>query len=338
MARADLLFEVIKHGLSGDMPHLRRAVEAICAEERAKQHTIVANRIEELLKNTKNEIRNNQAGFPLVKQVSNEQNFFSELVPKKRLDQLILPEPVLQSCKEVIEEQNRADLLRSYGLEPRNRLLFVGPPGNGKTSLAEAIAESLMIPLLSVKYESIVGAYLGETAIKLAKLFDYAKTRHCVLFFDEFETLGKERGDVHETGEIKRVVSSLLLHIDSLPSYVIVIGATNHEGLLDKAAWRRFQLHLELPYPSRANLESWFSQFERRTGFKFGFEPSTLAKKALGCSYAEAEELAMSIYRKYILQLPNTDTKNLTSSTLRLWEAQKKVKRATNNSEVNDNG
>ena len=76
-----------------------------------------------------------------------------------------------------------------------------------------------------------------------------------MLFFDEFETLGKERGDTHETGEIKRVVSSLLLQIDSLPSYVVVIAATNHDSLLDKAAWRRFQVKLELPAPTRASLE-----------------------------------------------------------------------------------
>lgn len=72
-----------------------------------------------------------------------------------------------------------------------------------------------MLPFLIVRYEGIVGAYLGETASRLSKLFEYVKTRKCVLFFDEFETLGKERGDVHETGEIKRVVSSLLLHIEN---------------------------------------------------------------------------------------------------------------------------
>ena len=92
-----------------------------------------------------------------------------------------------------------------------------------------------MIPILTVRYESIIGSYLGETASRLSKLFEYAKTRECVLFFDEFETLGKERGDVHETGEIKRVVSSLLMQIDALPSYVIAIAATNHDNLLDKA-------------------------------------------------------------------------------------------------------
>ena len=117
----------------------------------------------------------------------NEQNLFVEKIPQKRLDHLILPDTVRSVCQDLISEQNRADLLRSYGIEPRNRLLLIGPPGNGKTSLAEAIAESLMIPLLTVRYESIIGSYLGETASRLSKLFEYAKTRECVLFFDEFE-------------------------------------------------------------------------------------------------------------------------------------------------------
>ncbi|WIF95101.1 AAA family ATPase [Caminicella sporogenes] len=334
MARADLLVELIKHGLAGDIVSLRRTTEAVCAEERAKQHNVLANRIEELLKNNKSNINNSQIRFPLVKNTNSEQSLFVETIPQKRLEQLILPETVLNSVKEIIEEQSRAELLRSYGLEPRNRILLVGPPGNGKTSLAEAIAEALMIPLLTVRYESIVGAYLGETAIRLAKLIDYARTRQCVLFFDEFETLGKERGDVHETGEIKRVVSSLLLHIDSLPSYVIVIGATNHEKLLDKAVWRRFQLHLELPQPTRSCLEKFYSQYEKRTGFKFGYEISTMAKKSLGCSYAEAEELAQTIYRKYILSLPDSNIKEITKNTIRLWEAQKRVKRHETDEEV----
>ena len=110
------------------------------------------------------------------------------------------------------------------------------------TSLAEAIAEKLMLPFLTVRYENIIGSYLGETASRLVKLFDYVKTQSCVLFFDEFETIGKERGDTNETGEIKRVVSSLLMQMDNLPSYVIVIAATNHDVLLDKATWRRFQI------------------------------------------------------------------------------------------------
>lgn len=234
----------------------------------------------------------------------------------------MLPKPAIQSCQELIAEHMRADILRSHGLEPRNKLLLIGPPGNGKTSLAEALAEALILPLLTARYESLVGAYLGETASRLNKLFDYAKTRQCVLFFDEFETLGKERGDQHETGEIKRVVSSLLLQIDALPSYVVVVAATNHETLLDRAAWRRFQLRLNLPKPTRSDLEFWFKRFERRSDFSFGLEPSTLAKKLYGRSFAEAEEFALSVYRQYILQQPNTNAKAITQNQLSLYTMQ----------------
>jgi SpoVK/Ycf46/Vps4 family AAA+-type ATPase len=149
-----------------------------------------------------------------------------------------------------------------------------------------------------------------------------------VLFFDEFETLGKERGDTHETGEIKRVVSSLLLQIDALPSYVIVIAATNHEALLDRAAWRRFQMRLILPTPSRDDLQTWFRLFEERTGFDFGLEPSTLAKKLYGKSFAEAEEFAMSVYRQYILQLPDANAKTITQNQLNLHGAQANAKQS----------
>lgn len=322
MARADLLCDLIKSGLAGEDQNFRKAAEAICAEERAKQHEILAKKIEEILKVYSRQPQRKDLPSQAFNISGNGIHLFHEVVPEKSMEQLILPELAIQSCKELVEEQMRADLLRSHGLEPRNKILLIGPPGNGKTSLAEAIATSLMVPLYVVKYESIIGAYLGETASKLAKLFEYVKTRQCVLFFDEFETLGKERGDQHETGEIKRVVSSLLLQIDALPSYVVIIAATNHETLLDKAAWRRFQIKLELEKPSRRNLEFWFSAFEKRTNFKFGLEVSTLAKKLLGQSYAEAEEFALAVYRQFILQTPNGNAKSITLSQLKLHSHQ----------------
>ena len=94
-------------------------------------------------------------------------HLFEEKMPEKRLEQLLLPDNVVETCRAIIEEQIRADLLRSYGLEPRNKILLIGPPGNGKTSLAEAIAEALMVPLITVRYDTIIGAYLGETASRL---------------------------------------------------------------------------------------------------------------------------------------------------------------------------
>lgn len=332
MARADLMCELIKYGLINDSTNFRRAAEALCAEERAKQHTILANKIQELLNIERKHSIERNSTINVVRGGANESTLFWEKIPQKRMDDLILPQTVRDICQGMIDEQLRSEVLQSYGLEPRNKILLIGPPGNGKTSLAEAMAEALMVPLLTVRYESIVGAYLGETASKLAKLFEIAKTKKCVLFFDEFETLGKERGDVHETGEIKRVVSSLLMQIDSLPSYVVAIAATNHDSLLDKAAWRRFQVKLDIPKPTRNNLEQFFQHFETEREFEFGILPSTLAKKTLGLSYAEAEELALEIYRQYVLNIPRDNPKEITDQVLKLWQTQKNINKETEES------
>jgi SpoVK/Ycf46/Vps4 family AAA+-type ATPase len=317
MARADLLYELIQHGLAGEKASFRLAAEAICAEERAKQHVILAKKLEELLEQDSQSLETREvAPKPFGLRTLNGASLYQEINPSKRLNQLVLTETTVKTCTEVIEEQMRSELLRSYGIEPRNKILLYGPPGNGKTSLAEAIANALMVPLYMVTYDTLIGAYLGETASNLAKLFEYARTRQCVLFFDEFETLGKERGDRHETGEIKRVVSSLLMNIDALPSYVVVIAATNHEALLDIAAWRRFQVKIELGKPSIDDIQCWLTSFEKRMRFSFNIQLSNLAKRLLGRSYAEVEEFALSIYRQYILKGFITDTKALTEFRL----------------------
>lgn len=159
------------------------------------------------------------------------------------------PPPFAKQHLDLIEEHHRRDLLRSHGIEPRHRILLEGPPGSGKTTLAETIATEIAVPLLTVRYEALIGSFLGETASRLDVLFSAVRIRPCVLFFDEFDAVAKERGDTHETGEIKRVVSSLLVQIDRLPSHVIVIAATNHAELLDRAVWRRMQIRLSLPRP-----------------------------------------------------------------------------------------
>lgn len=319
MARADLLVRLVQSEIRGDKATFRKIVEAIIAEERSKQHKVLAEKLEEVL-NTAPIDRPVTSGPQILDQRTG--NLVLEVMPQRKLGDLILPEKVQQFCQDLVLEHHRADLLRSYNLEPRNRLLLLGPPGTGKTSLAEAIAEALMVPLLVVRYESIVGTYLGETAIRLRKVFEYAAVRKCVLFFDEFETLGKERGDVHETGEIKRVVSSLLLQIDALPSHVVVIGATNHAELLDRAVWRRFQLRMELPAPTRDRLTEWFEKYEARIGVSLGYAPGTLAKRLVGTNFAEVEEFGTSVFRQYVLEQPTSDMKAIVARNLELWSAR----------------
>lgn len=324
MARADLIVDLVKYASSGNRGMVKKVTEAIIAEEREKQHTILADRLQnELLKTpAQTETSQHKGGeVPMVVNEARADSYIQEKVPVRTLASLILPEEVTYNINQLIQEQFRADLLRSYGVEPRNRVLLIGPPGNGKTSLAEALAEALMVPFYVVKYDSIIGAYLGETALRLKKLIDFVSTRKCVLFFDEFETIGKERGDLHETGEIKRVVSSLLLQMDQLPSYVTIIGATNHPELLDRAVWRRFQMRMTMPEPTRAGIVSFLERFSREHKIGFVVSSETIARKIYGCSYAEVEEFCMQVLRSYVMELPGGDMEKIVKAALKNWDA-----------------
>ncbi len=307
MPRADLLLALVRAGSRSDSVTFRRSLEAIIAEERGKQHHVLADRLAEYLNGT---------GKDLVQQhppaaALGLGRLILELAPQRRLQDLILRPATREEIDEVIEEQARQSLLRAHGLEPRHKLLLTGPPGNGKTSVAEGIAEALALPFLVVRYEGVIGSFLGETASRLREVFDHVRTRECVLFLDEFDTLGKERGDPHDTGEVKRVVSSLLLQIDDLPSYVIVVTATNHPELLDRAVWRRFDLQLELPSPGPPELSRWLDQFEELLEQSLGPLRNDLATLLAGRSFSELELFGLDVMRRKVLSEPEPDLSHL---------------------------
>ncbi len=317
MSRADLLVSLVKAGSQGDQQLFRTTVEAMAADERAKQHHQLASKLEENLR----------APAARAKPADVSRTFdgghgglLYEVEPRRNLESLLLDDATRAACRELVEEQQRKDLLRSYGIEPRHRVLLSGPPGNGKTSVAAALAAELLSPLFVVRYEAVIGSFLGETSSRLKKLFDFVRTHQCVLFFDEFDTLGKERGDTHETGEIKRVVSSLLLQIDSLPSHVVVVTATNHAELLDRAVWRRFQLRLMLLAPTVSQKEAWFERFQKSLGEPLGISPKALAGKLKATSFSDLEEFCADVRRRQVLALPNSNVKRIVGERLKQWQ------------------
>lgn len=317
MARSDLMIDLVDAERRGDKERFRVLVEAIIAEERANQHHLVADRLSELITTLgSSELLTRDESATRVS------DLMLDVVPRRRLASLQLAPAVLTAVKELIEEHQRVDLLRSHNLEPRNRVLLDGPPGNGKTSLAEAIAAETMLPFYVVRYEGIVSSFLGETASRLDHVFEFARTRRCVLFFDEFDTVAKERSDTHETGEIKRVVSTLLLQIDRLPAHVIVVCSTNHSELLDRAAWRRFQLRLGLDAPSRAEATRFLETLQGRLGGDLGLAPRTLAERLRSASYAELEQFALDVRRRLVLSLPEGDSAQIARTRIEQWRAQ----------------
>lgn len=323
MARSDLLISLVKAATAGDRALVRKSVEALAAEERAKNHLVLAGQLEQELGQKQHPSR--PEILPL--RIPQQPEVVTESTPRRTLNDLVLTAESRQLLDELVNEHHRTDLLRSYGLRPRNRILLTGAPGNGKTSLAEAIANAVMVPLVVARYDSLITSFLGETASRLRRLFEYANTRQCVLFFDEFDTLGKERGDQHETGEIKRVVSSLLLQIDDLPSHVIVVCATNHPELLDRAVWRRFQLRLELKPPTVNQIEEQLSGLVSRMNLKLKTPLDNVSKKLLGSSFSEVEDFITDVARTYVLSLPSGDATSILSRKLQLRGPQARTPR-----------
>lgn len=321
MARSDLLINLVKASANGDKQLVHRTVEAIVAEERAKRHNVLAERLESALK-----MNGNGSSLRAVPQGPDTQtrarSFVSESTPRRHLGDLVLPDITERAIKQLVEEQQRASILRSHSLEPRHRLLLVGPPGNGKTSLAEAIAEALALPFFTVRYESMIGSFLGETASRLKHVFDYVRTTPCVLFFDEFDAVGKERGDTHETGEIKRVVTSLLMQIDDLPSYVVVVAATNHAELLDRAVWRRFELRLSLPAPDEKQLAAFVANLSRRADIQLGVKPQQVANTLGLVSYGEAELFFLDLARRQVLSMGERSPSDIAKEQLGIWASR----------------
>ena len=324
MPRADLIVNLVKAGSEGDQQLFRTTVEAIAAEERAKHHHQLADKLEANLRAAATRPR---APEVVRSYDGGHGGLLYEVQPRRSLESLLLEIETKRAATELVEEQMRRDLLRSYGLEPRHRVLLSGPPGNGKTSLAEALATELLMPLFVVRYEAVIGSFLGETSGRLKRLFDFVRTHQCVLFFDEFDTLGKERGDTHETGEIKRVVSSLLLQIDALPSHVVVVTATNHAELLDRAVWRRFQVQLHLPAPTFAQKEAWFRRFEERVDTQLGVPVKSLATRLQATSYSDLEQFCEDVHRRYVLALPQANFKSIISERLKQWQRRAAVGR-----------
>ncbi len=316
MPRSDLLLSLVKAGSSGDRPGFRRSLEALVADERGRQHHVIANQLAACL-----EVAHDTA--PSMRPISpTPEALVDELRPERTLADLVLPKAVHVACSQLVEEQHRSEILRSHGVEPRHRVLVLGPPGNGKTSLAEALAGELAVPVLRVRYDAVIGSFLGETATRLSRVFDHARTRQCVLFFDEFDAVGKERGDEHETGEIKRVVNSLLMSIDSLPSYVVVVAASNHPEILDRAVWRLFQIRAEMPGPSQADMRAWIRRFEDSMGIKLGLSDRTLNEGLRALSFAELEEFCDDIRRRVILAGPAAKASAIARAVLGQWRTR----------------
>ena len=171
---------------------------------------------------------------------------------EQRMEDLVCTRDQLAVITKIQHAITHREFLQQHRIYEVGKLLFVGPPGTGKTSLALAMSHTMHMPVLEVRLSMITSQYLGETSKNIDRIFELAKKLSpAILFIDEFDFVAKSRvADDH--GAMKRAVNSLLKNIDKInliKNGVVLIGATNHPQLLDEAAWRRFDEVVEFSLP-----------------------------------------------------------------------------------------
>ncbi|MEP4196149.1 MAG: AAA family ATPase [Aliishimia sp.] len=177
--------------------------------------------------------------------------------PNIDLDAVSLAKPVRKQIDDLIRQQQRRFQLHEHGKAPSKSLLFVGPPGSGKTMTAEALAGSLRLPLFVIRFDSLITRFMGETAAKMRLIFDEIHAYRGVYLFDEFDAVGGNRGATNDVAEMRRVLNSFLQFMEETNSTdSVVIGATNFPELLDRALLRRFDLVLEFLPPTPEEIRS----------------------------------------------------------------------------------
>ena len=168
--------------------------------------------------------------------------------PDVALKELVLPPGLASQVGRILTEQRQRKNLLDHGFEPVHRLLFEGPPGTGKTMTAAVLAHELSMPLLTIRLDSLMSKFMGETASKLRVIFDAAEQQRAVYLFDEFDALGGDRTG-NDVGEARRILNSFLVFLENNRSESLIIAATNHRQILDRALFRRFDMVLDYALP-----------------------------------------------------------------------------------------
>ena len=302
MPGADLIKELLKAHVHQDDDAFRDAALKMISEERKKNHRLLADDLERILMNERQMTPGVYPRRDITPPKDRERGAALVEVSESELDwgRLVLPPETLGLLQELSLEHLRTDVLAASGLAPRGSLLFYGPPGTGKTLAARVLAGVLSRPLVTVRFDAVVSSLLGETAANLRAVFDFVSRGEWVVLFDEFDALGKDRDNVFEHGELKRVVNSLLQLMDSFCGNSVLIAATNHEGLLDSAIWRRFDVLVPFAVPAPQDRILMLRQFLA------SFDTSELSLRNLGRQLARAsgsdiERVAQSAARRAVL-------------------------------------
>jgi SpoVK/Ycf46/Vps4 family AAA+-type ATPase len=259
VANAEQIKALVKCHLDGDDQRFLAIALQLAAAAARQGHGKFAQELKALVDIAKDKSLPSSSEIgtpvPVVQPRGELAGLLSVQYSKLRLSDLSLSQSILERLQRVVIEHANQHKLRSYGLSPRRKLLLVGPPGSGKTMTASALAGEMRLPLFTILLDGLITKYMGETAAKLRLIFDAIQKTRAVYLFDEFDAIAVKRHARNDVGEIRRILNSFLQFVEQDESDSVVIGATNHPELLDRAVFRRFDDVIEYSYPTNRQVE-----------------------------------------------------------------------------------
>ncbi|WP_309500051.1 AAA family ATPase [Sulfurovum sp.] len=252
----DLFISLLHDGLIGNRKSFEMRVRRLVSKIN-KSDPKFAKKINLILADSS--LRSMDQSVPSPVDSDTRQQLLNILESVTLKDEPVWSEKIAIEINRVCIERERSDSLLREGLLPTRSILMEGPPGVGKTLMAHYLAEKMNLPLLTLDLATVMSSYLGKTGSNIRAVLNYAKSFPCILFFDEFDSIAKKRDDESDVGELKRLVTVLLQAIDEWPTTSLLIAATNHGELLDRAVWRRFDKVITFELPTEEQIIKFFS-------------------------------------------------------------------------------
>lgn len=315
MANAEQIKALVKSHVENDDERFLAIAMQLAASAARAGHGKFAEELKSLVDQARAkplEVRSGKASpVPVVQPRGELAGLLSVQYSKIRLSDLILDPSISCKLKQVVREHAQQHKIKSFGLHPRRKLLLIGPPGSGKTMTASALSGEMNLPLFTILLDGLITKYMGETASKLRVIFDAISKTRAIYFFDEFDAVAGKRHSKNDVGEIRRVLNSFLQFLEQDQSDSIVIGATNHPELLDRAVFRRFDDVIEYHSPNEDQIQQVIQNRLSMLSIE-QLDWSLVLQGAIGLSYADIVSSCNDAAKQAIL----CDSRDVTTDSL----------------------